>query len=219
MLQAKKAKDPHFNAVAKKDFPANLKELMNSVDARRIIPPAFEKCGIFPINKEKVLERIPSKDTSELICENLDSSLLNKLSEMRYGFEEKRRAKRPKGKKVPAGMSYTPDTTEEEEEEDDVDQILGNNSNDDLDGGGDDQIGGEDDIAELPEIDELPETDAGGYVVGLYEGEYYLGEPVQDQTGVLPGYKKISFMKIRGSNQFGWDKPDIFDLPITETCF
>ena len=59
---------------------------------------------------------------------------------MRYGSEEKRRAKLPKGKKVPAGMSYTPDTNEEEGEEDDVDQILGNNSNDDLDGGGDDQI-------------------------------------------------------------------------------
>ena len=23
-------------------------------------------------------------------------------------------------------------------------------------------------------------------------------------------------MNIRGSNQFGWDKPDIFDLPITD---
>ena len=46
---------------------------------------------------------------------------------MRYGSEEKRRAKLPKGKKVPAGMSYTPDTTEEEGEEDDVDQILESN--------------------------------------------------------------------------------------------
>ena len=107
-------------------------------------------------------------------------------------------------------MSYTPDTTEEEGEEDDVNQILESNFNGELGGGGDVQIGVEDEIAKLPEID------AGGYVVGLYEGEYYLGEPVQDQTGVLPGYKKISFMKIRGSNQFGWDKPDIFDLPIPD---
>ena len=34
MLRAKKAINPNFNAVAKQDFPANLKELMKSVDAK-----------------------------------------------------------------------------------------------------------------------------------------------------------------------------------------
>ena len=40
------------------------------------MPPAFEKCGLFPINEEKVLERLPSVTATESIATNVDKALL-----------------------------------------------------------------------------------------------------------------------------------------------
>jgi uncharacterized protein YifE (UPF0438 family) len=44
-----------------------LKELMDTLKPKEHLPRAFEKCGIFPINRQKVLDRIPSTlETQEI---------------------------------------------------------------------------------------------------------------------------------------------------------
>ena len=48
-------------------LPQYLKEFMDEVDFERLLPPALAKCGIFPLNPDKVLERLPSgMETYEL---------------------------------------------------------------------------------------------------------------------------------------------------------
>ena len=50
-----------------------------------------------------------------------------------------------------------------------------------------------------------------GFVVALYEGEWFSAEAVEDQNGVNDGYTKLSFMTIKGKNQFTWVKQDLCD--------
>ncbi len=73
-----------------------------------------------PINREKVLDRLPSIVESEEIACHIDSAL--KLEVRIFGEASK---KKPRGKKTPAGQSYTEaagDSEEEDEEEqEDVD--------------------------------------------------------------------------------------------------
>ena len=74
------------------------------------MPTAFEKSGLFPINEEKVRERLPTVTNSAEITTNLDQTLLRKLEANRYGDQSKKQNKaRPKGKGIPAGTSYMPD--------------------------------------------------------------------------------------------------------------
>ncbi len=93
---------------------------------------AFEKCGLFPINADKVLERIPSRERTEEIAANVDQILLKTLEVRRFDTG----TKTPRGPKVPAGRSYTtllsdsedsstgtsPSSAESEEEDIDTDE-------------------------------------------------------------------------------------------------
>ena len=107
LLRRKSDKDENFNALRKVDFPAHLKELISVLKPKQHLPTAFEKCGIVPLNRMKVLERLPTLASSEVVARNLDKSFLEKLETRRYG--EKKRAPRPKGKKsllvLPTQMS------------------------------------------------------------------------------------------------------------------
>jgi hypothetical protein len=51
------------------EFPKMLKELVNSLKPLQHLPNAFEKCGLFLVNCEKVLWRIPSTLESENIAD------------------------------------------------------------------------------------------------------------------------------------------------------
>jgi len=48
------AKDPSAKLLAKTEFPKMLKLLVDGVNHREILPAAFEKCGLWPVNPEKV---------------------------------------------------------------------------------------------------------------------------------------------------------------------
>jgi hypothetical protein len=73
------------------------------------MPKAFEKCGLYPINQEKALERIPSVFQSHTVTRHLDNALLKKLEIHQFGEWKKK----PRGQKVPAGQSNTKDKDNE----------------------------------------------------------------------------------------------------------
>ena len=52
-------KDPAAQLLQKTEFPRMLKELVESLKPMEHLPKAFEKCGLCPINREKVLDRLP----------------------------------------------------------------------------------------------------------------------------------------------------------------
>jgi hypothetical protein len=84
--------------------------------SKDLLPNAFEKCGLAPINRHKVLNRIPSILKSQCIASHVDQVLLEKL-EVRRFWDGK--TKKVRGKKVTAGGSFS---TQEEEEV--VDQFI-----------------------------------------------------------------------------------------------
>lgn len=110
-LSEGRAKDPDFNPVQKTKFASELKKIMALLKTETIMPNAFAKCGLYPINKEKVLASLPSRLSSEAIAKHLDAELLKTLEVRRYGAKEKK----TRGKKVPAGSSYTAPREAEEE--------------------------------------------------------------------------------------------------------
>jgi hypothetical protein len=85
-----------------------LKELVHG------LPSAFRKCGLYPLNRLEVLNRISSIVDSHNIARNRDKSLLETLEVRWFGNLSK---KKPRGQKIPAGQSYS---AQESEEEDDV---------------------------------------------------------------------------------------------------
>jgi hypothetical protein len=76
---------PTAKLLQKSEFPRMLKELMNSLNFKENLPPAFKKCTLSPINRNKVLERIPSVEEAEKVTCNLDKELLKKLEVRRFG--------------------------------------------------------------------------------------------------------------------------------------
>jgi len=82
----------------------------------RLLPPAFERCGLYPIDADKVISRLPTETSSREVARALDSSLLKTLEKQRYG-DGRKKARAPRGKKIPAGQSYSAQRPEEEEEE------------------------------------------------------------------------------------------------------
>ena len=209
-LQMKKEADPKFNALKKQDFPVNLRELIVNLNPKEHMPKAFEKCGLFPINPEKVLERLPSATGTLEITTNLDEALLKKLETSRYGDQAKKRASRPKGKKIPAGTSYIPTEeamTDEEAIADELDE--------------DAKISDKESNTSDDELDELPDPSSysskpaciqpGQQVAAIYEGEWFLAEVSADQIDVANGYTRLNFMAIRGKNMFAWGKQDVLE--------
>ena len=83
MLREYKELAPEVKIMAKTGFPSYLKELVKRCKPGNLMEAAFEKCGIFPINVEKSLERLPSSESNENIASNLDKSLIQILAERR----------------------------------------------------------------------------------------------------------------------------------------
>jgi len=83
-------KDPAAQLLQKTEFPRMLKELVQSLKPMEHLPKAFEKCGLCPINREKVLDRLPSIVQSEEIARHIDSALLKKLEVRRFGEASKK---------------------------------------------------------------------------------------------------------------------------------
>ncbi len=89
---------------------------------------AFRKCGLFPVDPSQAMERIPSRsmDAPENIRELLNSTLGEKLDQLR-GTDRKEKAKgRGQKIKVDPGKSYSVpvvDSEEEDEDEESLDEV------------------------------------------------------------------------------------------------
>jgi hypothetical protein len=213
-------KDPAAQLLQKTEFPRMLKELVESLKPMEHLPKAFEKCGLCPINREKVLDRLPSIVQSEEIARHIDSALLKKLEVRRFGEASK---KKPRGKKTPAGQSYTAEEdSEEEEEEEDDDEVEEDEEDEEEADDVEEQEQEGVDVEDVEEegADELPDLDVPGpstssksssnYVVAVYEGQWFLAEICGDQKNVGRGYTRLSYMVIKGTNTFTWgDKEDL----------
>lgn len=132
------------------NFKGMLKELLEKLDPGRLLPQAFEKCGLCPVDKNKVLERIPASRTTKEVATNIDAALLQRLEVKRFGDQKAK--KRPRGQKIPAGQSYS---HQEEEEESEVDS-----SEDESEDESKDESEEEEEI-EASCAEELPDLDAG----------------------------------------------------------
>lgn len=146
-LRSYRKKDPAAKLLEKSSFPKMLKELLASLEPADLLPPAFERCGLYPLDPSKVTVRIPDVASTKEIARHVDEVLLKTLEVRRFGDKKKV----PRGKKIPAGMSYSgqpneEETSEEEEEEEeisDMDLDLGEQNEeelvDDVDSEGDDR--------------------------------------------------------------------------------
>jgi hypothetical protein len=55
-LTAYSDQDPSAKAMDKTKFPGMPKEVMESVDAKRLLQSGFKMCGIYPLNRQEVLD-------------------------------------------------------------------------------------------------------------------------------------------------------------------
>jgi len=112
--------DPSQRLLDKVRFPAMLKEVVEALDTEVLMENAFTRCGLVPLNRQKVLDRIPSARTSLEMARDLDSVLAKTLEVRRFGDGKKKQ--RGRGKKVPAGKSYTEESEEEKDSEEDSEE-------------------------------------------------------------------------------------------------
>ena len=61
VLTKYKQEHPKLSGIQKTDFPSLLKDLLEKADPGKHLPAAFEKCGLFPVDKAKGVERNPSR--------------------------------------------------------------------------------------------------------------------------------------------------------------
>ena len=209
-VQKYKNLDPKANLLQKTVFPAMLKELVADLNLENDLPHAFKKCGLVPFNPEKVKQLIPSVLKSHQIARDLDGVLADRLVIRRFGDGAK---KRPRGKKVPAGQSYTArdedEKSEEEREEEreaEREEEREAEREEEREEEAEEEAVSDEDDQELPDID----TGTGNHVVATYEGEWFLAEICRDQSKVATGYTRLKYMQIKGNNAFASPlRPDL----------
>ncbi|CAI6370884.1 unnamed protein product [Macrosiphum euphorbiae] len=64
-------------SVPKDRFPRLLNILMKTINEKSTdnLKAGFEKCGIYPLNRDKVLNMLPSEDNYENTTEDVNSSI------------------------------------------------------------------------------------------------------------------------------------------------
>jgi hypothetical protein len=160
-----------------------------------------------PLNRDKVLDWIPAAVQTQEIAQHVNAVLLKKLEVRRFGEASK---KKPRGKNIPAGMSYT---VEEEKENSD----MGKESEVEVES---EVESSEEETEELPDIEPAPGPSKnqkkgppthsqllyqpGSHVMAVYEGEWFPCEVCLDQQGVSKGYTRLSYTTIKSNNNFAW---------------
>lgn len=95
-----------FATLPKQEFPSLLVKLLEK-DYGPAITAGFEACGIYPLNADRALSRLPPEQRE--VETEVQRQLLQQLETMRYGGKDKAtRASRPKkSQKLPPGATYT----------------------------------------------------------------------------------------------------------------
>ena len=220
MLHDMRVADPSLKALDKRDFPRNLRELLERCDAAKNLQSGFAKSGLYPLNPEKVLERLPRGSVSTAEMEEIVESELVKSLKVRRGYGNK---KKPTGcgQKIPAGASYSTWRNEEEEaeKEDQEEQV---ESEEEQVESEEEQVESEVDpddlLDDVSSSSSMAMSSSSSMVIAEYEGQWFPAEVCADQKGVSRGYQKLSYMQIKGIgmglgkvlNSWAWpEKPDI----------
>lgn len=106
-----------FSTIPKDMFPTLLKELMASLaeNQEENLKSGFSKCGIYPLNKQKLLDRLPENQNVDTSA--VGEALIEQLKQRRAEFLTKDGPKKRKKKlQVPAGKSVSLRDLEEVEE-------------------------------------------------------------------------------------------------------
>jgi len=109
--------------VPKESFPTLLGKLQNAIliNSAKNVMAGFEKTGIFPLNRKKILDRLPKvPEPVDEAVQVVDDSLVSLLKEMRY--EEPKPSKRKKKLDVAPGKSVRGCDFEDETESSDSDR-------------------------------------------------------------------------------------------------
>lgn len=122
-------------SIPKSIFPSLLKKLMNRIECNISdnILAGFQKCGISPIDRNKVLGRLPTHG-KEIATENnfrnaIDVTVLSMLKEMRYGSGSTRQSNKKKKIEVVPGRSVENKIEDTTEHEFDTEEASANESN------------------------------------------------------------------------------------------
>lgn len=125
-------------------FPTLLSKLITALEPNRLsnIMSGFEKCGIIPLNPNKVLCMTPNENTSDESIEDsiqVEDSVLSILKELRYESPPKSRAKRTRlqveaGRSVGISSSVSENGENEEQVDNpDIDEMITDTQYDDVD--------------------------------------------------------------------------------------
>jgi hypothetical protein len=129
ILTEYKGRHPSQVGIPKTDFPRLLATLLERTNPAQYMPAAFDRCGLYPVNVARAVERIPHRsiESSESARELLNSTFGEKLDQLR-GTDKAKSKKRGKKIQVPAGKSYTSILEDQEVEEDNEEQDTDENS-------------------------------------------------------------------------------------------
>jgi hypothetical protein len=221
LLRYKTKKNGSSVGIPKADFPKLLKEVLQCLEegnGTENMKSGFKKCGIYPLNRNEVLQRLPSCFNAETTntTQVLNDTVIDYLKELRHGNESAKTTKRKKVN-VPAGRSYL------------VEDITGTG------GMSNEQSGDSSDEEELLRILEKQGKEScakkrkstsdttnglnqnlqlkvGNYVQYVYEGEKFPGMIIEEKNRSF----KIKSMQMVRPNIWKWpDRDDIEDYPVT----
>lgn len=112
-----KMRNPRDQTLNKSSFPSLLKRLMNEIKANEasVIKNGFRATGIYPLNKNEVLKRMPNKRFENKVFGKIDDTLLNYLKETRSPSVSNSRQTRKKMIRVVPGKSVSLEDLEHKE--------------------------------------------------------------------------------------------------------
>lgn len=133
-------------SIPKDVFPRLLRDLTSRISekASENIKSGFEKCGITPLNRQRILDRLPVEESNNVDqgddaqAQGIDESFTSILKEMRYGPGEQTRKRRKKvnvepGKSVSGADFEKKDDQEECDRNDEIESDAGNQSENEAD--------------------------------------------------------------------------------------
>ena len=146
--------------------------------------------------------RIPDVEDVEKIASHVDKALLSYLEAASFNPGKSWTINRERGKSLPPVMTYTSQGSGDE-------SIAGSSDEDDVveGAGGIEQLSSDDDLIDISLLDPITEpddgdgdaarsTEAGNFLIALYEVECFIAQVHKDQTGIKNGYTMLSYMAI-----------------------
>jgi hypothetical protein len=109
VLSTFKKEYPKEVGIPKCVFPSLLKKLLDTCNPGQYLAAAFDRCGLYPINPSRGMERIPSRDMEEdegTVRALLSATFGEKLEELR-GVGDLEKKKRGKKVTTAPGLSFT----------------------------------------------------------------------------------------------------------------